>query len=75
MFAGQLVSILKVIRPPEDPAYLYFAMQLDASFDEIHAMNRELARLVVEKLPAGAFPQGMVATFSKAYPTELRAAA
>jgi hypothetical protein len=75
MFSGRLVSILKVIRPPEDPAYLYLTMPLDASVDEIHAMNRELARLVVERLPEGAFPQGMVAAFAKAYLTELRAAA
>jgi len=75
MFSGGLVSILKVMRPPEDPPYLYFTIQLDASVDEIHAMNRELARLVVERLPEGAFPQGMVASFAKAYPVELRAAA
>jgi len=75
MFSGGLVSILRVMRPPEDPAYLYFAMPLDASVDEIHAMNRELARLVVERLPEGAFPQGMVAAFAKAYLIELRAAA
>ncbi len=75
MFSGGLISILKIIRPPEDPAYLYFAMPLDASVDEIHAMNRELAGLVVERLPEGAFPQGMVATFAKACPIELRAAA
>ena len=75
MFSGGLISILKVMRPPEDPAYLYFTMLLDASVDEIHTMNRELARLIVEKLPEGAFPQGMVAVFAKAYLTELRAAA
>ncbi|HXM83635.1 MAG TPA: hypothetical protein VN929_17115 [Burkholderiales bacterium] len=75
MFSGTLASILKVLRPPDDPPYLYFAMPLDASVGEIHAMNRELARLVVEKLPEGAFPQGMVASFAKAPPVELRAAA
>ena len=75
MFSGELVSILRVMRPPEDPAYLYFAIPLDASVDEIHAMNRELAKLVVERLPEGAFPQGMVAAFAKAYLIELRAAA
>ena len=75
MFSGGLVSILKVMRPPEDPPYLYFTVPLDASVDEIHAMNRELARLVVEKLPEGAFPQGMTASFAKAEPLALRTAA
>jgi hypothetical protein len=75
MFSGKLVSILKVMRPSEDPAYLYFSIPLAASVDEIHAMNRELARLIVERLPEGKFPQGVVATFTKAYPIELRAAA
>jgi hypothetical protein len=75
MFSGKLVSILKVMRPPDDPAYLYFTMPLDASVDEIHAMNRELARLVVERLPEGAFPPGIVASFAKAHPVELLAAA
>jgi hypothetical protein len=75
MFSGALVSILKVMRPPEDPPYLYFTIPLDAGVGEIHAMNRELARLVVERLPEGAFPQGMVASFAKAEPLALRAAA
>lgn len=75
MFSGVLVSILKVMRPPEDPPYLYVSIPLDVSVDEIHVMNREVARLVVERLPEGAFPQGIVAAFAKAYPTELRAAA
>lgn len=75
MFAGLLASNLKVMQPPEDPPYLYFAMPLDANVSEIHAMNRELARRVVEKLPGGAFPQGMVASFAKAVPVELQAAA
>jgi hypothetical protein len=75
MFSGELVSILRVMRPPEDPAYLYFTIPLDAGVDEIHAMNRELARLVVERIPEGAFPQGMVASFAKAHPVELLAAA
>jgi len=75
MFAGELCAILRVMRPPDDPAYLYFAMPLEASVDEIHAMNRELAKLVVERLPEGAFPQGLVASFAKAYPIELLAAA
>jgi len=75
MYAGRLASLLKVLRPPEEPPYLYFAMPLDLGVSEIHAMNRELARLVVEKAPAGTFPQGMVASFTKAQPVELRAAA
>jgi hypothetical protein len=75
MFSGTPASKLKVIRPPEDPAYLYFAMPLDTGFDEVHTMNREFARLVVEKLPDGSFPRGLVATFAKAHPVELRVAA
>ncbi len=75
MFSGGLVSILKVVRPPEDPPYLYFTIPLDASVGEIHAMNRELARLVVERLSKGAFPQGMTASFVKAEPVALRTAA
>jgi len=75
MFSGRLVSILRVMRPPDDPAYLYFAIPLEVSVSEIHAMNRELARLVVERLSDGAFPQGMVASFTKAYRIELLAAA
>jgi len=75
MFSGALISILRVMRPPEDPPYLYFAIPLDANVSEIHAMNRELARVVVAKLPEGAFPHGMVASFAKAHPVELLAAA
>jgi len=75
MFSGSLVSIPKVMRPPEDPSYLYLTMPLDASVDEIHAMNRELTGFVVRKLPEGAFPEGMVAAFAKSHPIELRAAA
>ena len=75
MFSGTLVSSLKVMQPPEDPAYLYFALPLDASVDEIHTMNRELTKLVVERLSEGAFPEGLVATFAKAHLIELRAAA
>lgn len=75
MFSGVLPSILRVMRPPEDLAYLYFSIPLNAGVDEIHAMNRELAKLVIERRPEGAFPQGMVASFAKSYPIELLAAA
>lgn len=75
MFSGQLVSILRVMRPTDDPAYLYFAIPVEAGVDEIHTMNRELASLVVERLHEGIFPQGMVVSFTKAYPIELRVAA
>lgn len=75
MYSGGLVSNLRVMRPSDDPPYLYLAMPLDASVDEIHAMNRELAKRVVERLPEGVFPQGMVASFAKAHPIELRVAA
>jgi hypothetical protein len=75
MFAGQGGARLRVMCPPDDPAYLYFAIPIDAGVEEIHGMNRELARLVVEELPDGVFPQGMVATFAKTDPLALRAAA
>lgn len=75
MFSGPLVSAFRVMRPPEDPPYLYITIPLKASVDEVHAMNRKLARLVVEKLPEGAFPQGIVGSFVKDIPVELRAAA
>ena len=75
MYSGGLVSILRVMRPPDDPAYLYFTIPLNASVGEIHAMNRELANLVVKRLPEGAFPQGMAASFAKIEPLALRAAA
>ena len=74
MFAGPRPSYLKVMRPPEDPPYLYFTVPLAANVAEIHAMNRELTKLIVEKLPTGAFPSGMVVGFTKAH-AELRAAA
>jgi hypothetical protein len=50
-------------------------MPLATDAQEIHAMNRQLARLIVEKLPEGAFPKGIVASFAKAPPVELRAVA
>lgn len=75
MFSGPFASLMKVMRPPEDPPYLYFAIPMDAEVSELRAMNRELARFVVEKLPDGAFPQGMSASFAKAHPLELLAAA
>lgn len=75
MFAGQLAATMKALRPPEEPSYLYFSMPIDASTSEIHAMNRELAALVVKKLPHGAFPDGLVTSFTRAPAVELRAAA
>jgi hypothetical protein len=75
MFSGEAVTILRVMYPPEDPPYLYFTIPLDTDVGEIHAMNSELARLVVDRLREGTFPQGMVASFAKAYPVELLAAA
>lgn len=75
MFSGDFVTTLRIMRPPEDPKYLYFSLSLKSDVVEIHAMNRELAKLVVEKLPEGAFPRGVVASFVKANPLELRAAA
>lgn len=73
MFSGKFVSDFRVIRPPEDPAYLYFTLPIDADVASVHAMNRKLAAKIVGTL--GAFPQGIVATFAKALPVELRAAA
>jgi hypothetical protein len=75
MFAGQFASKLRVMRPPDDEPYLYFTIPLNASISEIHAMNRELAKLIVERLPDGAFPRGITASFSKAAPAALRSAA
>ena len=75
MFSGELVATLKVMRPPEEEPYLYFSILLDASVGGVHRMNRELVKLVVEKLAGGIFPQGMVASFSKAGIQALRAAA
>lgn len=75
MFAGEFVSSLKVVRPPEDAPYLYFAVPLACDVVEIHALNRELARSVVEKLPDGRYPAGIVASFVKSEPLELLAAA
>jgi hypothetical protein len=54
MFAGQFASKLRVMRPPDDEPYLYFTIPLNASISEIHTMNRELAKLIVERLPAGS---------------------
>lgn len=73
MFSGKFVSIIEVLRPPEDPPYLYIAVPLDAGVPEIHVMTRELAKLVAQKI--GAFPQGLVVRFTKFHPIELRAAA
>jgi hypothetical protein len=75
MFAGKRPILVKVMRPPEESPYLYLAMPLNAPIDEIHAMNREFARLVVRKLPGGAFPEGLVCSFAKGQALELRAAA
>ena len=75
MFAGQDAAHAKVIAPPDDPPYLYLSMQIDADVVEIHAMNRELGRAIVERYPFGAFPEGLVAAFTKAHCQVLRAAA
>ena len=73
MFAGLLVTSVKVMRPPEEPPYLYLVLPLDTDAAEIHAMNRKFTGLVVRKL--GAFPDGLVMSFEKAPPAEFRAAA
>lgn len=73
MFAGKTVGEFKVISPPEEPQYVFMSVSIDASVPDVHAMNRDLARLVVERM--GAFPSGLVGTFTKAIPTEVRAAA
>lgn len=75
MFAGSMISSLKVMRPPEDPPYLFLTISLDANVSEVQAMNRKLASLVVERLSGGAFPQGLVATFAKAFTARIRATA
>ena len=47
--------------------------RIKADSEEIHAMNRELVRLVVETM--GAFPRGLVFSFVKEHQVEFRAAA
>jgi hypothetical protein len=50
-------------------------MPLATGVSDIHAMNRDVARLILERQPEGAFPEGMVAAFAKSRPAELLAAA
>ncbi len=67
MFAGDFfVTKFRVMRPPEDLPYLFFSLPIDAGVEEVHQMNRELLKLVVERLPGGAFPGGIVTSFAKA---------
>ena len=73
MFSGSFVASYRVIRSPEDPPYVYGTMILKANSEEIHAMNRELVRLVA--LTMGAFPRGLVFSFEKDHQVEFRAAA
>jgi hypothetical protein len=75
MFAGQYVGKFRVVRPPEEAPYLYMTIDISRGVEDVHAMNRELARRVVESLPNGAFPQGLVTAFQKAAPEALPAAA
>ena len=64
MFSGQHPLILRVIEESEDPSYLYAVMHIDATIDEVQAMNRKVAALVAQRL--GAFPSGLVMSFRKA---------
>ncbi|MBX9905932.1 MAG: hypothetical protein K2Y31_16400 [Burkholderiales bacterium] len=75
MFAGFFGSVINIVRPPEDQPYIYMTIPLSESVEFVHSMNRTLTQLVVEKLPGGAFPQGLVTSFSKADTVKLRAAA
>lgn len=75
MFSGEFVAQLRVMTPPEESAYIYFTVGAEAGAVEVRAMNRELARLIVEKAPEGAFPKGLVTTFEKSQPQAVRAAA
>jgi hypothetical protein len=75
MYSGSLVLTVRVVRPPEDPPYLYVTLPLKVDFDEMHAMNRKLAKLVVAGMPGGALPQGIVASFVIDSLVEMRAAA
>ena len=75
MFAGQLISYAKVMSPPDDPPYLYVTMRVQVNHDQLHQMNRDLVRQVVQRLPGGSFPAGLVAAFQKAPAAQLRAAA
>ena len=75
MFAGYFGSSLKVVRPPDDPPYIYLTIPLDESAEFVHSMNRDLTKLIVEKMPNGTFPQGLVMSFAKAESVKLLEAA
>ena len=75
MFAGYFGSSIQVVRPPEDEPYLYVTIPVSKSVEFVHAMNRDLIKLIVEKMPDGIFPGGLVMSFAKAELQELREAA
>ncbi len=75
MFAGDVGFSIRVMRPPEDEPYLYLTIPVNESMDYVHAMNRDLTRLIVERLPDGIYPPGLVMSFAKARLETLREAA
>lgn len=75
MFNGQLVTHVRVMAPPDDPPYLHLPIWVDGSFALVHQMNRDLARLIVQRMPNGMFPPGVVGSFEKAPLAEVKAAA
>jgi hypothetical protein len=74
MFAD-LGPTVMVMTPPEEEAYLHFGISVKVGTTEVHEMNRELGRLVVERLRGGKFPSGMVASFRKVQAAQVRSAA
>jgi hypothetical protein len=64
-FASALHDWLKIIRPPEDPPYLHFGVPVNVSPTKVAEMNKTLSRRVVERLPNGVFPPGVVVSFTK----------
>ncbi|MGV3627562.1 MAG: hypothetical protein ACO1PN_07735 [Betaproteobacteria bacterium] len=75
MFAGYFGSSIKIVSPPEDQPYIYMTIPLSESVQFIHSLNRDLTKLIVEKMPNGAFPQGLVMSFAKAESVKLLEAA
>jgi hypothetical protein len=75
VFAGPVATHTRVMSPPDDPAYLHLSMPVAVNAGKLREMNSELSKLVVKRLPNGMFPPGIVASFHRAAPAELQAAA
>ena len=75
MFAGRLATHARVMSPPDDPAYLHLSMPVLVNAGKLREMNSELSKLIVKRLPNGMFSPGLVASFYRAAPAALQAAA